>query len=381
MQKLIPFSRPCLGKNEIHEVTQTLKSGWITTGKKTELFESNFAKFVGSKYAVALTSGTAGLHLTLMALGIKENDEIITPSFTFISTINMITLLGGKPKFVDIHPSTWNVDENLIEAAITPRTKAIIPVHFSGLPCHMQKIRYIAKKYNLYLIEDTAHAIGSYYNNHHVGHYSDISIYSFHPNKAMTTGEGGMVTTNKKYLAEQIRPRLFHGISKMAWERKRAGYDIRMPGFKYNMMDLQASMGLHQLKRVSQFVEQRRRLSEIYTRELADVEAIKLQQNPDEARFYHSRNLFPIVLKTEKLGKSREEIIDRLKKKGIGVGIHFPAAHLCTYYKNLARRSKIKLPHTEYVANRIISLPLFPGLKSSHVNYVCQVLKSDILRS
>ncbi|MBI4040256.1 MAG: DegT/DnrJ/EryC1/StrS aminotransferase family protein [Deltaproteobacteria bacterium] len=378
MNKMLPFSKPSIGTREVQEVFKTLTSGWLTTGKKVNLFETKFAEWVGARFAVATSSATAALHISLQALGIGEKDEIMTPSFTFISTVNIITLLGAKPIFVDIHPETWNLDESLIEKKITSKTKAIIPMHYAGRACQMKPIYEVAKKYGLKVIDDAAHALGTYDDGKHIGSGSDLAIYSFHPNKNITTGEGGMIVSNDEAFIEKLRPYAFHGILREAWKRTQAkhlAYDVEAPGFKYNMMDLQASLGLHQLDRLPVFLKKRKRLSRLYERFLKNDPNLLLQEGGEWGN--HSRNLFPVVLKTERIQKSREEIMEALKQENISVGVHWPAAHTCTYYReNL--KNKDKLPHTEYVASRVISLPLFPDLKATEVNRVCKTLKKIV---
>ena len=252
-KEFLPFSRPSIGKDEINKVTTCLKSGWITTGALCKEFEDKFCQLTGSQQAISLNSATAGMHITLSALNIGPGDEIITPSMTFASTINMIALRGATPVFVDIDYGTLNINPDLIEEKITKKTKAIIPVHFAGAPADMDKINNLARKYNLIVIEDAAHAVGTYYKGIHAGGFGHTAIFSFHPIKNITTGEGGMITLNDAALEKKLRLLRFHGIERDAWKRYGKGgnpaYDIAEPGYKYNMPDMLAALGLAQLER------------------------------------------------------------------------------------------------------------------------------------
>ena len=264
----LPLSRPSIGEKEIKEVVSCLRSGWITTGPLCKAFEDKFCELTGASYALSVSSGTAGMHLVLLGLGIKRGDEIITPSMTFASTLNMITLCGAKPVFVDIHYDTLNINADLIEEKITERTKGIIPVHFAGVPVDMDKILGIAKRHDLFIIEDAAHGLGTYYKGVHVGGWGQIAIFSFHPIKNITTGEGGMITHSDDQLESRLRLLRFHGIERDAWKRYGKGgnpdYDIKTPGFKYNLTDIQAALGLAQLSRLEELNNRRRQLSDLY---------------------------------------------------------------------------------------------------------------------
>ncbi len=260
-KEFLPFSMPTIEDDEINEVVDSLRSGWITTGPKVKRFEEQFKAYVGAPYAVPLSSATAGLHLTLLALGISEGDEIITTPMTFASTVSMIILCGGTPVLVDIEPGTLNLDTGRIREKITPRTRAVIPVHFAGQSCDMDPLFTLAGEFGLTIIEDAAHAVGTEYKGRRTGSFPTISIFSFHPNKNITTGEGGMVCTPDEAFAEEISLLKFHGMNREAWKRFSAqgnpGYDIMLPGFKYNMMDIQAAIGLHQLPKLDDFIARR----------------------------------------------------------------------------------------------------------------------------
>ncbi len=376
-KKFLPFSRPSIGKDEINKVTACLKSGWITTGALCKEFENKFCELSGSRQAVSLNSATAGMHITLSALGIGPGDEIITPSMTFASTVNMIALRGAKPVFVDVNYGTLNINPALIEEKITKKTKAIIPVHFAGAPADMGKINKLACKYNLAVIEDAAHAVGTYYKGIHAGGFGHPAIFSFHPIKNITTGEGGMVTLNDAKLEKKLRLLRFHGIERDAWKRYGKGgnpsYDIAEPGYKYNMPDMLAALGLAQLERWRELNHRRAELVKLYFEGLRDISAIDLPEIP-EYDHIHAWHLF--VIKVRAL--SRDEFMNRLSDYNIGYGLHFPPAHSLSYVKERYAASAVSLPETKRAADKIISLPLFPDMRDKDVLYVCSAIKEII---
>ncbi|RKY89127.1 UDP-4-amino-4,6-dideoxy-N-acetyl-beta-L-altrosamine transaminase, partial [candidate division KSB1 bacterium] len=272
--RFLPFHQPSIDGEEIQEVVDTLKSGWITTGPKTKLFEKKFQEYIGCKYAIAVSSCTAGLHLALVAAGVGQGDEVITTPYTFATTGEVIIQIGAKPVFVDIEEDGFNIDVTKIPEAITPETKAIIPVHFAGEPCDMDEIMKIAQENNLFVIEDAAHAVGAEYKGKKIGNIGDVTVFSFYATKNLTTGEGGMVTTNNDELAEKIRLLSLHGISKDAWKRYTAEgswyYEILYAGYKYNMTDIQASLGIHQLNKLEKFLSIRQKYAQRYSSAFAD---------------------------------------------------------------------------------------------------------------
>lgn len=373
----LPFSRPSIGKSEINKVTSCLKSGWITTGGLCREFEEKFCQLTGSQQAISLNSATAGMHITLSALNIGEGDEIITPSMTFASTINMIALRGATPVFVDIDYGTLNMNADLIEEKITRRTKAIIPVHFAGAPADMDKINELARKYKLTVIEDAAHAVGTYYKGIHAGGFGHPAIFSFHPIKNITTGEGGMITLNDAGLEKKLRLLRFHGIERDAWKRYGKGgnpsYDIAEPGYKYNMPDVLAALGLAQMERWQEFNLQRTRLAGIYSEELNGLSGIDLPEVP-EYDHVHAWHLFVIKV----LAVNRDQFMNRLSDYNIGYGLHFPATHTLKYVREKYSQTIGPLPQTERAAQKIISLPLFPDMREQEVNYVCKAIKEII---
>ena len=374
----LPLSRPSIGEKEIEGVVSCLKSGWITTGPLCKAFEEKFCELTGASYALSVSSGTAGMHLMLLAMDIKRGDEIITPSMTFASTLNMITLLGAKPVFVDIHYDTLNIKADLIEEKITERTKGVIPVHFAGAPVDMDKIMGVAKKHGLSVIEDAAHGLGTYYKGVHVGGWGQTALFSFHPIKNITTGEGGMITYNDDYLETQLRLLRFHGIERDAWKRYgkggNPGYDIKTPGFKYNLTDIQAALGLAQLSRLEELNSRRRQLAELYRKGLEGVEGLELPGIPAYPHI-HARHLFVIKV----LSMDRERFMQKLSEYQIGYGIHFPAGHRLSYFQKRHKIKKGELKETERANNRLVSLPLFPDMKDDDVSYVCEAVR-EILK-
>ena len=376
-KEFLPFSRPSIGKDEINRVTACLKSGWITTGALCREFEDNFCQLTGSGQAISVNSATAGMHIALSAQNIGPGDEIITPSMTFASTVNMIALRGARPVFVDIDYGTLNINPDLIEEKITKKTRVIIPVHFAGAPADMDKINDLASKYNLTVIEDAAHAVGTYYKGIHAGGFGHIAIFSFHPIKNITTAEGGMITLNNAVLEKKLRLLRFHGIERDAWKRYGKGgnpsYDIAEPGYKYNMPDILAALGLAQLERWQELNLRRARLAELYFAELKDISGIDLPEIP-EYDHTHAWHLFVIKI----LAINREEFMSRLSDYNIGYGLHFPSAHTLSYVKEKYPESVGILAETERAAERILSLPLFPDMQEKDVQYVCTAIKEII---
>jgi dTDP-4-amino-4,6-dideoxygalactose transaminase len=377
----LPFSTPTIEDAEINEVVDSLRSGWITTGPKVKRFEEAFRAYVGAPFAIPLSSATAGLHLTLLALGIKEGDEIITTPMTFASTVSMIILCGGTPVLADIEPGTLNIDVNLIRGKVTPRTKTIIPVHFAGQSCDMDPLFALAREFNLTIIEDAAHAAGTEYKGRRIGSLDSISIFSFHPNKNITTGEGGMVCTADETLAEEISLMKFHGISREAWKRFAASgtpnYDILMPGFKYNMMDIQAAIGIHQLPKLDGFIDRRRDIAEFYNREFADVVELALPQYaPYDQR--HAWHLYTPLVRIEKLTINRDRFMEELKKHNIGSGLHYKAIHHHAWYRQHMNLPDSALPNASYASERILSLPLFPKMTDDDARDVVEAVKAVI---
>ncbi len=377
-EDFLPLNKPSIGSAEIERVVDCLKSGWITTGPHCLTFEERFRKLTGAAHAITLSSATAGMHLALAALGIGPGDEVITPSMTFASTVNMIVLLGATPVFVDCDYDTLLIDAGRIEEKITDRTKAVIPVHFAGAPADMDPIVALAGRRGLALIEDAAHAVGTYYKGVHAGGFGGMAIFSFHPIKNITTGEGGLVTLNGDDLNQKIRLLRFHGIERDAWKRYGKGgnpeYDIQEAGYKYNLTDIQATLGIGQLDRLDEFNRRRAELIGLYMEGLQGIDGIDLPGVPSYPHV-HPYNL--MIVKT--LAMPREILMEKLSEYNIGYGFHFPACHLLSHIRRLFGTKDGMLPETERAAGRILSLPLFPDMKDSDVYYVCDALR-DILR-
>ena len=375
-EDFLPLNRPSIGETEIAGVTACLRSQWITTGPLCKSFEERFQEITGARYAVSLCSATAGMHLVIAALGIGPGDEVITPSLTFASTINMIALHGARPVFADIHYDTMNIDTADIEARITPRTKAIIPVHFAGAPAEMDPILEIADRHHLAVIEDAAHAVGTRYRGIHAGGFGKIAIFSFHPLKNMTTGEGGLITHSDEELEKRLRRLRFHGIERDAWKRYGKGgnpeYDIEAPGWKYNLTDIQAALGIAQLDRLAGFNRRRAELVKLYREGFQGIDGIELPGDPAYPHD-HAHHLFVVKI----LAMARERFMERLSNYNVGYGLHFPACHLLKYVKE--RFGVVKLPETERAESRIISLPLFPDMTDGDVEYVCDAVKEIVL--
>lgn len=375
----LPFSRPSIGDSEINSVVACLKSGWITTGALCKEFEDKFCGLTGAGQAIALSSATAGMHLMLTAMNLQQGDEVITPSMTFASTINMIALRQAKPVFADIDYDTLNINCDLIEEKISSKTKAIIPVHFAGVPADMDQINHLAGKYHLTVIEDAAHAVGTYYKGIHAGGFGHPAIFSFHPIKNITTGEGGMITLHDATLEKKLRLLRFHGIERDAWKRYGKGgdpsYDIMEPGYKYNLPDLLASLGLAQMERWQELNARRQTLAGLYLDGLHEVEGLDLPQAPPYDHL-HAWHLFIIKIKDI----PRDEFMRKLADCNIGYGLHFPPAHELTCVKKRYGAGAFSLPETSRVADKIISLPLFPDMTEDDVQYVCDAIK-EILKN
>lgn len=369
-EEFLVFGAPLIEEEEIQEVVATLRSGWLGTGPKTKLFEQRFCEYTGAKHAIALNSCTAGLHLALDVLGVGPGDEVITTAMTFAATANVICHVGAKPVLVDVDPLTQNILPEAIEAAITPRTKAIIPVHFAGRPCDMDAIMAIARKHGLKVIEDAAHATETWYKGQKVGTIGDIACFSFYSTKNIVTGEGGMVTTNDSEIADAIRIRSLHGISRDAWKRYSAAgyqpYDCMYPGYKYNMMDLQASLGLHQLAKVDRFWELRNTYWKMYNEAFSQLDEV-IVPAPDEDDTKHARHLYTLLLDLDKVTVDRYKVMDMLREENIGTGVHFIALNLHSLYRDRYGYDRGMFPNAEWVSDRTFSLPISPKMTEQDV--------------
>ena len=385
-QKFIPFAKPDIGEAEIEEVVATLRSGWVTTGPKVKLFEQAFVDYLSSHHAgnppleaLAVNSATAGLHLALEALGVTQGDEVIVPSYTFTASAEVVRYLGATPVFVDVEESSFNIDCDAIVAAITPRTRVIMPVHFAGLACDMNRIIQIAQDHNVKVVEDAAHALPSSSGGALIGtHDSDAVVYSFYANKTMTTGEGGMLVTRHPEVAERARIMRLHGISKDAFDRYSSTkpawyYEVVAPGFKYNMTDIAASLGIHQLERLTRFQEIRESMAQRYNALLAGLPLI-LPCNPDEGEL-HARHLYPVRLQPE-CRIDRDQFIQAMADKGVGCSVHFIPLHRQPYWKDTFGLTPGQFPVADRLFEQEVTLPLYTAMTDAD-----QVRVADAVRS
>ena len=376
--ELLPFHQASIGEEEVKEIIQTLNSGWLTTGQKTRLFEKTFADYIGCKHAIGLNSCTSGLHLSLVVSGVSSGDEVITSPITFPATTNVIVHQNAKPVFVDVEPETLNINCSEIESKINDSTKAILPVHFAGHPCDMDTIISLAQKHNLTVIEDAAHALESKYHGNKIGAIGNFTAFSFYATKNITTGEGGMLTTNDDHYADKLRILSLHGISKNAWKRYgKDGFqhwELLMPGYKYNMFDIQASLGIHQIKKVESFLNRRVQIVKKYNDAFEKTEEIQLLK--PESNIKHAHHLYVIVIKTENLKVSRDKVLNEIQKRGIGVAVHFRSLHLQPFFKQHFNYKKGMFPQAEYLSDRVISLPLYPKMTDEDVSRVIETVLS-----
>jgi dTDP-4-amino-4,6-dideoxygalactose transaminase len=378
----LPYYLPDITWEEINEVIATLKSGWLAKGSRTNEFEEIFAEYVGAKYAVGMNSCTAALHISLLAAGIGQGDEVITTPMTFAATANTIIHVGAIPVFADIDNETGCIDPNEIEKKITTRTKALIPVHYTGQACDLDRIYEIADKYGLFVSEDAAHAINTYYKERIIGNHPIGTVsYSFYATKNLCTGEGGMLVTDNEEIANKARVLVTHGMSKNAWNRYAKGgtwiYDIEEPGYKYNMFDIQAALGLIQLKRLPKMQKRRENIANMYNEAFSSIDAVELPQIANYTT-NHSWHLYIIKINSEKLTIDRNRFIEELNNRNIGTSVHFIPLHLMSVYKNRFGYKEGDFPNAEKWFERIISLPLYSTMKDEDVVYVINSVKDII---
>ena len=373
----LPFSKPSISEEDVLAVSEVLRSGWITTGSKASGFEDAFKEYCNAGNAVALSSATAGMHLALMALGIGPGDEVITPSMTWVSTVNLIVLSGATPVFTDIDADTLMASRDNIEPVVTDRTRLIIPVHFAGAPADMEPIRQLATEKGINLLEDAAHAVGTEYKREKIGKHG-TTIFSFHPIKNITSGEGGMFCSDDTGLIDRIRRLKFHGLGVDAYDRNTQGRspqaEVLEPGFKYNLTDMAAVLGLSQLDRLDEFIEKRDLLARHYLELLSDIEEIRPLSLPAWST-RHAWHLFIVRLDIERAGMDRDTFMSKLKEKNIGTGLHFKAVHMQKYYRETMKLPVGTLPATEWNSDRICSLPLFPDMTIEDVHDVVNTIK------
>src|SRR3989339_917503 len=380
--KFLPFARPSISKEEIDSVVDTLKSGWLTTGPKTKLFESAFCRETGCRHAAALNSATAGLFLSLAALGVKKGDNVITTPYTFCATYNIVLENNANLIFADIKEDDYNINPEEIERKAKGKTiKAIIPVHFAGLPCDMKEILSIAKKKNSYVIEDAAHALSAEYKGKQIGDISgytgDVTVFSFYATKNITTGEGGMVTTKSKKLRDLISVLGLHGISKDAWKRYTSEgswyYEVAYPGYKYNMTDIAAAIGLEQLKKADTLLKRREAIAARYTEAFKFIDGLFVPFTFKEKR--NAWNLFVLKIDDKILKIDRSTFIEKLKEANIGTSVHFIPAHLHPYYRKRFGFKPSDFPVATKLYKQSLSLPIYPAMTDKDVNYVIQKVK------
>ncbi|MBY0470297.1 DegT/DnrJ/EryC1/StrS family aminotransferase [bacterium] len=379
-KSFLVFGSPALGKSEIDEVHQCLESGWIGTGPRVAQFEEEFRKYKGVPHAVALNSCTAALHLSLLAAGISEGDEVITTPMTFCATVNSIIHAGGKPVLVDVEPDTFNIDVEAIERRITPKTKAILPVHFAGRPCKMDRLMEIASRHGLMVIEDCAHAIEAEYHGKKIGTFGDFGCFSFYVTKNVTTGEGGMLLARKEEHSVRAKRLGLHGMSQDAW--KRFGdtgykhYEVVEAGFKYNMMDMQAAIGIHQLRKVNEFRKRREEIWNAYTEAFAGLPiTLPAAIEPNTVHSYH---LYTLLIDEARCGVKRDEFLERMTREKIGVGVHYVSMTDHKFYQDKFGWKTEDYPHSTRIGRQTVSIPISPKLTDEDVLRIIQSVKRSL---
>jgi len=377
------FGSPRIEEDEIQEVVSSLRSGWIGTGPKVSKFEEMFAEYVAAKYAIAVSSCTAALHLAMVVSDVTEGDEVITTPMTFCATANSVIHTTATPVFADINRKSMCIDPIEIRKKITEKTKAIIPVHFAGRACEMNEIEEIARNSKALIINDAAHSIETEYGGKKICNVGAMTAYSFYATKNIVTGEGGMITTEDKDLADRLKIFALHGMTKDAWKRfSDSGYkhyEVIYPGFKYNMMDIQASLGIHQLKRIEDYSKRRKEIWEIYNQSFHDLPVFL--PSPVEPNTRHAFHLYTLLLDTDKLRITRDDFMNLMQKENIGCGVHYTALHLHPYYRERFGYQRGDFPNTEFVADRTISIPLSPKLTHDDVNDVVTAVRKILLHN
>jgi UDP-4-amino-4,6-dideoxy-N-acetyl-beta-L-altrosamine transaminase len=371
----IPYGMHWIDEEDINEVANVLRSNWITTGPKIKEFEDALCAYIGCRYCVAVNSGTSALDIAVQSLDLPVGSEIITTPFTFVATSNAIIYNGHKPVFADICGDTFNIDPEDIRRKITKNTKAIIYVDYAGHPCDIREIKEIADEFDLYLIEDACHALGAEYDNKKIGNFADLTIFSFHPVKHITTGEGGAVATNNKELYEKLSLLRTHGIDKNAMDRYGPGaswaYDMKYLGRNYRITDFQAALGISQLKKLDGFIQKRNEIARTYDGLIKDVDFIRLPAVKGNVR--HAWHIYTVLLYEP---VNRDDFFNYMRTENIGVNVHYIPAYRHSYYRNVFGIDPEDFPHTENVFKKIITLPLYPRMDEENINYVCDKIKS-----
>lgn len=368
----IPFHRANLGEEEVQAVAEVIRSGWLTMGARTFAFEREFASYIGCRYAVAVSSCTAALHLALEAIGIGEDDEVLIPTTTFTATAEVVTYLGARPVLVDVDAKTLNIDLKDAERKLCPKSRAIIPVHFGGHPCDIEQIQSLANHYDLHVVEDAAHALPSEYRGRRIGAMSELTAFSFYATKTLSTGEGGMVTTDNEDYARRMQIMRLHGISRDAWKRYTAEgswyYEVIEAGYKYNLSDMQAALGLVQLAKCDAMHEARCKIAHRYTRAFSSIPALEVPLVlPDRTTAWH---LYVVKLQLDQLRINRDEFVRKLADAGICASVHFIPLHLHPFYQSTYGYRPGDLPVAEEQYQRCLSLPIFPGMTDDEAEYV-----------
>jgi perosamine synthetase len=374
-EKMLPYGRQSIDEDDIEAVVRSLRSDWLTTGPTIAEFEREFAQFVGVKEAVAVSSGTAALHASVYAAGIGPGDEVIVPPITFVATANCVVYQGGHPIFADVDPKTLLIDPTCVETKITPQTKAIISVDYAGQPCDYDALKEIARKNGLALIVDACHAVGGKYKGQAIGCLGDLNVFSFHPVKQLTTGEGGIVTTNNVEMAQSMRTFRNHGIAQDHWQRSREnGYQYQMVnlGYNYRITDFQCALGLSQLQKLPSFLQRRSKIAAIYDTAFAELSYVRpLDVRPHVEHAYH---LYVVQFDSDDLGMSRDEIFAALRAENIGVGVHYTPVHLQPFYRDNFGAEPGLCPNAEQVSAQILSLPIFPQMTGEDAEYVINAI-------
>ena len=375
-REFLVFGSPLIEEDEIQEVVATLRSGWIGTGKKVHDFEEAFKAYKGASHSIAVNSCTAALHLSLVALDLKPGDEVITTPMTFCASLNAIIHAGGIPVLADCDRQTMNIDPREVERRITPRTRAILPVHFAGRACAMDDLMDIARSRRLAVVEDCAHAIETEFKGRKAGTFGDFGCFSFYVTKNITTAEGGMAITSDPHLAERLKVLALHGMSKDAWKRFSdegyRHYQVVEAGFKYNMTDLQASIGLHQLRRVDSCWKRREYIWNRYHASFRDLACIL--PAPVESGTRHGYHLYTLLVDVDRAGKTRDEVLQALHDRKVGTGVHYVAAHLHPYYSTRYGYRRGDFPNAEFISDRTISIPLSPKLTDQDIDYIIEAV-------
>lgn len=379
----VPFHRAAVGEEEAQAVSEVIRSGWMTMGPKTFEFEQEFAKYVGASHAIAVSTGTAALHLALEAAGVGPGDEVLLPTTTFTATAEAVTYLGARPVLVDIEPTTMNLDPEDAARRITAKTKTVIPVHLGGQPCNMDEIEELARANNLRIIEDAAHALPSEYRGRRIGRISEFTCFSFYATKTLTTGEGGMITTENSAAAERIRLMRLHGIERDAWKRYRNNgswrYEVLEAGFKYNLTDFQSAIGLVQLRKCDMMRQAREKIAQRYNAAFAPLEELVVPEViPDRKTSWH---LYILRLRPDRLALDRDGFICSLNTKGIGCSVHFIPLHLQPYYQRVLGYRAGDFPNAERQYNACLSLPIFPDMKDGEIEHVIQSVRDTVWKS